>query len=256
MNIKYHHFSKLKSILLCVVFLLFSTSLLSQEISGRVYDDTSVLPGVTVFNSNKKTAVVTNEDGAFTIKAAIGDTLTFQSSFHISQDKIITLAEYRTLLIVELKQKINTLDEVLLSGKEKEFDVEKYNADLSKQIENDIENNPFDYGKAPAGGGVNLLALAKLVISIFKKKPEKEIIYATQTDLIHLFKDDIFFTETLLENTLKIPKQYKNLFLEYCTAKQIEEALLKEENKFQLLDILVVSSNEFRDIVAKYEADK
>ena len=186
MNIKYHHFSKLKNILLCVVFLLFSTSLLSQEISGRVYGDTSVLPGVTVFNSNKKTAVVTNEDGAFTIKAAIGDTLTFQSSFHISQDKIITLAEYRMLLIVELKQKINTLDEVLLSGKEKEFDVDEFNTDLNQQIQNDIKNNPLDYAMAPSGG-INIKNILYLVISLFEKKPEKEIIYATQTDLINLF---------------------------------------------------------------------
>ncbi|RFN59240.1 carboxypeptidase-like regulatory domain-containing protein [Marixanthomonas ophiurae] len=256
MNIKSHLFRTLKNLLFFVGLIFFSTSLLSQEISGRVYDDTSVLPGVTVFNSNNKTAVVTNEDGAFTIKAAVNDTLQFQSSFHESQDKIITLAEYRTILIVELKQKVNTLDEVLLSGEEKEFDVEKYNADLSKQIENDIENNPFDYGKAPAGGGVNLLALVKLVISIFKKKPEEKIIYATQIDLIQLFEKDKFFTETLLENTLKIPKQYKNLFLDYCAAKQIEEALLIEENKFQLLDLLVVSSNEFRDIVKEYEANK
>ncbi|WP_165805983.1 carboxypeptidase-like regulatory domain-containing protein [Marixanthomonas spongiae] len=242
--------------ILLILFGLFSSQLQAQEISGRVYDDASALPGVTVFNSNEKTAVVTNEDGAFTIKATIGDTLTFQSSFHISQDKIITMAEYRTLLIVELKQKVNTLDEVLLSGKEKEFDVEKYNADLSKQIENDIKNNPFDYGKAPAGGGVNLLALVKLAISIFKKKPEKQIIYATQTDLIHLFNEDEFFTETLLESTLKIPKHYKNLFLDYCAAKQIEEDLLKEENKFQLLDILVISSNEFKEILVEYEAGK
>ncbi len=238
-----------------VGLLFISTSLLSQEISGRVYDDTSVLPGVTVFNSNKKKAVVTNEDGEFTIKAAVNDTLQFQSSFHESQKKIITLAEYRTILIVELKQKVNTLDEVLLSGEEKAFDVDEFNVDLNQQIQNDIKNNPLDYGITPSGG-VDLIGLVKLAISIFKKKPEKEIIYATQTDLIHLFEKDDFFTETLLENTLGIPKQYKNLFLEYCAAKKIEETLLKEENKFQLLDILVVSSEEFKEILTEYEADE
>ncbi len=256
MNKKYHHFNILKSLLIFIGFLFFSTSLLSQEISGRVYDDSSVVPGVTVFNANQKTAVVTNEDGAFSIRAVTGDSITFQSAFHESQTKIISLKDYSTILVVELKKKVNTLAEVLLSSKEKEFDLEEYNIDFNAQLQKDRENNPLDYGAAPVNGGVNLMTLVKLAISIFKKKPEKEIIYATQTDLIHLFKEDKFFTQTLLENTLKIPKQYKNLFLDYCAAKQIEESLLKEENKLQLLDLLVVSSNEFRDIIAKYEDDK
>jgi len=246
---------KITQVILFIAIWLLSIPLLSQEISGRVYDNTSVLPGVTVFNSNEKTAVVTNEDGEFSIKAAINDTLQFQSSFHESQEKIITLAEYKTILIVELKQKVNTLDEVLLSGKEKKFNVDEFNTDLNQQIQKDIENNPFKYGTAPAGG-VNLMTLVKLVASIFKKKPEEEVKLVIQTDLINLFKEDKFFTETLLENTLGIPKQYKNLFFEYCSAKQINAELLLEKNKIQLLDILVVSSNEFKDIIAEYERDK
>lgn len=243
----------LSNLLIFVGLLLFSTSILSQTLSGRVYDEnTSVLQGVTVFNKNNKKATVTDENGEFVIQAKVNDTLIFQSSFHQTQQKIASLADFETLLIAELKKEVNTLDEVLLSEKEKEFDAEKYSTNLKKQIKKDIENNPFDYGEAPVGG-INLMTIVKAVISIFKKKPEKEIIYATQTDFIQLFERDEFFNENLLENNLKIPKQYKNLFLDYCAAKEIEESLLKEENKFQLLDILVVSSNEFRDIIAKYE---
>lgn len=124
------------------------------------------------------------------------------------------------------------------------------------QIKNDIKQNPYKY-KPPSSGNIDFIKVASLIVKLFKNKKKKDtpIITITYKAFDSLFKDDDFFNKKLLTNELKIKEVYKNLFFSYCDTKQLDQKLLKKENRVILLDSLFNYSNKFLEIVKKSKKD-
>lgn len=68
-----------------------------------------------------------------------------------------------------------------------------------------------------------------LPVGSTKKVRAPEIVYPSPEDLERLFASDAFFTPKLLSEDLNISEAYKHLFFEYCSAQNIDTALIKQK---------------------------
>ena len=67
-----------------------------------------------------------------------------------------------------------------------------------------------------------------------------------------LFDKSAFFNKQLITENLKIPADKAHLFYDFCEAKQLSSALLKDEKKMQLLEQLVLNSQLFLILLEQY----
>lgn len=208
-----------------ILFQLIYFNTLSQNISGKIYDEKSTAKGIKVYNKNKNNWVYSYEDGTFNIKATVNDTLIFSSIFYHEKQLKILPQHFDTVTVIELAKIVNNLEEVLLTdtGKEKPFNEARYSVKLSNQIKNDIKNNPHLYGLMPSGG-IDLVHLVYLISGFFKKKNKKETAtYTDYKDLDLLFSKKNIFTKKLIVNDFKIPHEFTTLFFDYCASKNIDK---------------------------------
>ncbi|GAA3611618.1 hypothetical protein GCM10022396_30750 [Flavivirga amylovorans] len=226
--------------------------MVSQNITGKVYDKETTVKGIDVFNLSKQTRAYTDDYGSFTMEATIGDTLSFHSIFH--NKKIVKLndSHFNGVVVFELSKTINRLKEILVQNNitPKEFNSTKEKVVIKEQVANDMKRNLHLYDSY-SKYGLDLVRATKLIRSLFKKKKRKNaptapILYK---DLDSLFSNDPFFNEELLTNNLTIPKEHEQLFLSYCEAKELDKKLLKNENKIILLDSMVTYSQAFLKII-------
>ncbi len=97
-----------------LIFLLFigvSGSMLGQEVSGTVIDETGPLPGVSVIVKGTTTGTTTDFDGNYLINANTGDVLVFSYVGYDTLEKTVSGA----VMNVTLKSGV-ALDEVVLIG--------------------------------------------------------------------------------------------------------------------------------------------
>ncbi len=241
---------KLKVLLLFLI----PFSMVSQELVGKIYDEESTVKGATIYNISKAIIRHTNDKGDFKIEASVNDTIIFYSLFHKQQTLKLNKAHFSNTLVIELKKAVNDLDEVMITNnpKEKVFIAKQYKDNFGLQIENDMKERPYLY-KPPPSGNLDFVKIASLIGKLFKSKKTKPtpIITMTYKELDSLFSNNSFFTNKLLTNELKIPKEYKSLFFDYCDAKGINQNLLLKDNQFLLLDKLVNYSQEFLVILSE-----
>ena len=104
--------------LLSAVFMVFCIpGLYAQQrnLHGNVMDENDgPLPGVTIILSNDRTSgTVTDEDGSFTLKASVGDTLTFSCLGY--EDLVMPVNGFRNGKIV-MESSLFTIDELVVIG--------------------------------------------------------------------------------------------------------------------------------------------
>lgn len=239
-----------------LLFFIFPTSVISQNITGKIYDSKTTIKGATIYNTTKNQINHTNDNGYFEIEANINDTIIFYSLFHYQKTLIINETHYTEAIVIELKKKINELDEVLLDNtKLKPFDEKKQNMVIKNQIKNDIKKHPYYYNASNGNIGNALNELTKLIGKLFKTKKPKTlpIINITHKEFDTLFSSNTFFNSKLLINDLQIPENYIPLFFDYCEGQDIDNKLLLEENRFLLLDKLYSCSKAFLKILSDYK---
>jgi hypothetical protein len=228
------------------------TILCAQNIKGKIYDSKGVLNGIKITNTNSNSTTISNDKGEFNIQAKPSDSLVFESMFHEPYTLKILPSHFEDILVIELKTTVNQLDEVMLSNtpKAKPFTAESYQTNLQNQILEDIKKHPYKYSKAPSGN-IDFVAIAKLLGKLFKRKHSKlpNLGPISYKQIDSLFKKDELFNDSLLLNTLNIPKDAKFLFFEYCEAKNISNLLILNNNRLQLLEEFHQSSLEFLSIL-------
>ncbi len=228
--------------------------MVSQNIIGKIYDSESTAKGIQIINITQNIKTFSNENGNFSIKASINDSLQFKSLFH--EEKFIKVSEndYNYTLVIELKKSVNELGEVLLNdgNKTKTFDPIDYTQALTMGIAEDMKKNPYKYQPKASFGGANHFFLIQKLFSLFKKNKEKKetpvkmISFATFDSL---FSNDIFFNEKLLQNHLQVNDTLKPLFFNYCDAQNLDSKLLHKQNQLILLDSLLQYSKRFQKII-------
>ena len=238
-------------ILLCLPFVPYA-----QTLNGKVYDAKAPIKNINVFNKTQNRVTVTNEDGNFSIEAKVNDSILFQSIFYHNKTIVLKDFHFNGVAVFELKEILTELDEVEVKAEPEQpvFKEETYNVELQNILKEDIKNNPHLYKPAGATYGVDFVYLIGAVVKLFAKdkpkKPNYHPISYTQMD--SLFNKSSFFNEQLITENLKIPSDKKYLFYDFCEAKQISSKLLKDENKMQLLEELVLNSQLFLILLEQY----
>ncbi len=251
----------MRQLILIMSLLCLPLELEAQTLKGKVYDATSKVKNIKVFNETQKRVTATNAEGSFSIIAKVNDTLLFESIFY--HPKVIILKDYHfeDIFVFELKKIVNELDEVEIKTEPEQsiFEEEAYNLELQNFILEDIKNNPDLYEREKEiYAGVDFVYLIGVVVKLLKRKTPKfkSKIYqpVTYKQMDSLFDNSSFFNEQLMTKNLKIPKDKTNLFYDFCGAKYISSELLKDENKMQLLEQLVLNSQLFLILLEQYGA--
>ncbi|WP_133085451.1 peptidase associated/transthyretin-like domain-containing protein [Winogradskyella aurantia] len=239
-----------------ILFLSCNYTMLSQTLMGKVYDATSTVKGVKVFNKTQNSLTATNEDGDFSIPARVGDTLAFESLFHHPKVEILESFHFEKTAVFELKTIINTLDEVEIKSEPEQpvFEEDTYNIELQTLIQEDIKRNPGLYMPQGSQYGVDFIYLIGQVAKLFTGKRSKIPTFRPMTyrQLDSLFENSSFFNKRLLDESLQIPQDKRQLFLDFYAAKQPSSELLKDGKKMELLEDLVLNSQLFLMLLEQY----
>ncbi|WP_073086095.1 hypothetical protein [Winogradskyella jejuensis] len=242
--------------LLLFLFFSFSISLWSQEVNGIVYDAESRVKGVKVLNITQKILTTTNDQGEFTLKAKVSDTLSFQSIFYKPIFTIVKADYFEGTYVFELQKIINELDPVNIKDKPKAklFGEAAFNANMKQIIALDKKKEPQKYTAAPKYG-LDFIQVAKLIGKLFKKKKKPTPNTITYNQYKLLFETNNFFTKKMLTEDLKVPEQYQSLFYEFLESKSILESKLDYNQRLILLDDFTQYAQEFIIIVEMAEEE-
>lgn len=229
-------------------FLISSCIFAQNSVVGKIYGKKDVVKYIKVLNTTQGVITFSDEEGNFEINAIENDSISFSSSFYETKKIIVNKTHLNEIYVFHLKEKINELYEVVVRSepKFKEFDVKEFNLELRNQIKEDIKRNPHKYG---ASENIVINKVISFIGMLLKKKEVEYIRTITYEEFETLFKKSTFFNEAFLRKELKIPKDYKYLFFEFCEAKKIDSKKLEEKNNFLLLDDLMRASNEFITII-------
>ncbi len=236
-----------------------SQSVVAQIITGTVYDDKDVVEGILVKNVTTRMVTLTNGEGHFKIDASVQDSISFQGLTH--EEKILILKEGITYtdIVVELTRKINQLDEVIVK-KEVAFEFEKkeFTNTFENQIKKHTELYPeqYEFNSNP-NANLNFVNIGKRLWKLITKEKRKTppFVPIKLEEYIGLFKEDEIINDTFLTETVKIPLEFKPLFIDYCISKNVDSELLKEKNKFLLIEEFINLGAAFLEMLESEEED-
>ena len=233
-------------------FILLSLSFVafSQEkrviLRGKLMYRNSNVIAANVINNSNQNNTITDTNGEFEILAGVGDEIIFSSvEFKIRTVRISKQIMKKNRLVVEVNEKVNFLDEVVISPentdkfldlKEEEFKKVDYIDDKSTSVDNEIIRQNQLYR------GINIVNVAKLLAKVVKEsKMEKEIKISPSKALPLVFDKKFFINDLGLKNFEIIT------FLESMDNKQEIKNLLKKNKEFELIEYLFNESKKFKN---------
>jgi len=241
----------MKRRLLVLVLFVTITNLVAQDgdrnlLRGTViYRDINV-PGLDVINITAENATITDEDGDFTIAVKLGDQLAFTAVNY--QIQIVTITKEilaRNRLVIDVKEKVTELDEVVVSPEDQEKFVNLKNEEFKKvEYEQDRTSDFVNVAQSQIEGGMqNGINFVNIFKALLKSKKDKKDTNVPQlklsTVLRQVYEDDFFVTD------LGLSQDKIDAFLLYCDDKIPSQDLLKKDNEFQLIDFLVTHSKTY-----------
>lgn len=222
----------------------------AQSIKGFIYDNEAPITGAKIINRTQNILSYSDDKGVFQIEAQVNDVLVINSYFHSQEFISINASHFKEEMVIELKKITNELDPVEVNQiKEKMFDSIGLSTNTARQGQIAFKKRTFGSGEnlQPT---LDLIAVAKLIGNLFKKKKsEPDVVYLAPEDLIILFETNTYFNQKYLTIQLDIPKPYQQLFFDYCSAQQLNATILKKENEFMLVDVLLTHSEAFKKIL-------
>ena len=231
---------------LCVGNMLSAQQDYRTWLRGKVLYQDSNVAAANVLNTTSEKATITDDNGNFAIEVQLNDELIFSSvQYEIRAIVITKEILQRNRLVIDVREKITQLDEVVISPnrpeaflnvKEEEFKQFDYTADKSTRVENELLRQNQLYN------GVDFVNIFKLLYkSLRPESSEDKTFDFAPSDVIRQIYPDIFFT-----SQLNIDPDEIELFLQYCDDRIETKDLLKRENEFQLMDFLIKQSEKFR----------
>lgn len=243
--------------LFLLLFLGFSSVVLSQTMTGTVYDDKEVVEGVLVKNLHTRMATLTNNEGRFEINASAQDSISFQIFTHDIQLLVLKEGVDYTNIVVELTRKVNQLDEVILQKEVMPvFKKQEFANTFENQMQKNIELYPelYEFNSNP-NNNLNFVNIGKRLWKLIKKDRAKPppFVPITLEQYILLFREDAVINNTFLTETVKIPLEFKPLFIDFCISKNIDSQLLQEKNRFLLIEEFINRGKDFLDLLESEE---
>jgi len=235
-----------------VIFILLSFSFVafSQEkrviLRGKLMYRNSNVIAANVINNTNQNNTITDTNGEFEILDGVGDEIIFSSvEFKIRTVKITGEIMKKNRLVVEVNERVNFLDEVVISPdntdkfldlKEEEFKKVDYTDDKSTAVENEIIRQNQLYR------GINIVNVAKLLAKVLRDGKMEEEIKLTPSKALPLVFDKNFFVSDLGLKNFEIIG-----FLELMDKKQEIKSLLKKNKEFELIEYLFNESKKFKN---------
>ncbi|MEC3965373.1 carboxypeptidase-like regulatory domain-containing protein [Flagellimonas halotolerans] len=216
-----------------------------QMLRGKVLYRSSNVPNENVINSTSGIATITDDNGEFMIAVKEGDQLVFTAVNYQLEVVTVTpeiLANNR--LVVEVDEKVQELDEVVvtpenqerfLQVKNEDFKEFNYGIDRGTEVEN-IANSQITRGMKD---GLNFVNIFRALFKPQEVNGQQRAPLKVSEVLRHVYDDEFFVVD------LKLPQDKIDAFLLYCDDKIPSQTLLRKENEFQLIDFLVTQSKDF-----------
>lgn len=242
----------MKQIFTLALITFFTTFSWSQDndrviLRGKVlYRDVNV-PNENVINSTSEMATITNDNGEYQIRVKVGDELVFSAlNYQLEIVKITEEILKRNRLVIEVKEKVTELEEVVVTPENQERFLEMQNSKLEEKFEYDtdrsseVENIALSQQQRGMRDGLNFVGLFKALLKSTKKDKIEEREPLKVSDVMRQVYDDEFFVMDL-----NLPQDKIDAFLYYCDTRMPAQSLLKKENEFELIDFLVTHSKTF-----------
>lgn len=235
------------SFFLLLSWMSFSQSPSQTWLHGKVLYLNNNVIAANVINNSTQQATITNENGEFSIKVALGDQLIFSSlQYQIKAVQIDEEILKKNRLVVEVNEKVTELSEVVvgpentekfLALKEEEFKSYDYLNDKSTRVQNTIMQ------KDQLTKGINFVNIFKAISKSLSNKSTETANNSKfkPSDLIRQLYEDSFFVESL-----GIPQNEIGSFLLLCDDELPSQSLLKKNQEFQLIDFLVKQSQRYK----------
>ena len=235
-----------------LIFFLLSFSFItfSQEkrviLRGKLMYRNSNVIAANVINNSNQNNTITDTNGEFEILAGVGDEIIFSSvEFKIRTVRITKEIIKKNRLVVEVNEKLNFLDEVVIGPentekfldlKEEEFKKVDYLDDKSTAVENEIIRQNQLYR------GINIVNIAKLLAKVIRESNMEQEIKLTPSKALPLVFDNNFFINDLGLKDFEIIT-----FLELMDNKKEIKSLLKKNKEFELIEYLFNESKKFKN---------
>ena len=230
-----------------------SHTVVGQSITGAIYDDKAIVEGVVVKNLSTKMATISTKEGRFEISARAQDSISFEIFTHDHKLMVLKEGVSYTDIVIELTRKVNELDEVIIKKEVKPvFKKEEFADTFESQLQKHIELYPeqYEFNSNP-NNNLNFVNIGKRLWRLIKKEKSKPppFVPIKLEEYIGLFKEDAVINDRFLIETIKIPFEFKPLFIDFCVSKNVDSELLKEKNKFLLIDEFINLGKEFKEVL-------
>lgn len=212
-------------------------------IMGQVMYRSSNVVNEHVINTSSEEMVITDENGRFQIHVAIGDELVFMAVNYELKHLIITQEILNTnRIVVEVTEKVNLLDEVVVSPenrakflalKNEEFKQYVYEIDRGTKVDN-IAQPMHIRGMRD---GVDFVKIFKALLK--NKNKDKRPIFKL-SEVLRAVYDDEFYV-----NNLYLSVDMIDDFLAFCDQQAPDRSLMLKKNEFELLQFLVEQSQSY-----------
>lgn len=233
-----------------VLFLSFVGQVFGQEraflLKGKVMHFTAVVPNENVININTTEATATNSLGEFAIPVQIGDELLFTAINYELQRIVITADILESgMLVVSVKEKIQQLEEVVVSPQELEQFVNLREEEFKRFYYEPDGTEPFENVALSDNvkgmqNGINFVNIFNAIFRKERKEKGVQTLVMQPSGVLRQVYDESFFTEKLL-----LPKNQIDAFLFYCDDQLEDKSLLTKKREFELLDFLIKESQKF-----------
>ena len=192
----------IKHILFYFIFVFSLISVCGQEqrilLRGKLLYRNNNVIAANVVNNTAQLNTITNQDGEFEIFVRTNDEIIFSSVQYKIKSVIISEKNIKNnRIVVEVNERINFLDEVVVSPenqekfldlKEEEFKRINYLNDKSTKIQNQLIN------KTQLVDGINFINIAKVISNNFSDKSEVEKRNLLPSDVLPYIFENGFFT--------------------------------------------------------------
>ncbi|WP_396165371.1 hypothetical protein [Flavobacterium sp.] len=235
---------KIKITLFLLCFGYFQNSF-SQSIKGKVISNKLPIHNVEVINTNSKEVINTNQEGAFEIKAATGNWITFyHKDYDVVKIYVDSLFDFNKSLDIELFQKSTKIEEVKVEKKQS----------LTKGMKYGMPVIPYNKPSVSFSDGtvntpVDFIQVFGLIKKLFKNK-NKVAFKPKEPVQFRTFTAQSYSNEFLMKS-LKLKQEEIEEFLNYCSFDSKSKEAVENMNRMTLLQFLIEKSEEFKKLHQK-----
>lgn len=226
--------------------LLFSTTMFSQVLKGKVQEENENIVGVLVVNLSNQKETLTDQKGKFSIEAQEGDLLIFDSSFIYKKRYLVEKEDFKKEIIIPLESKPLEIEQVevekinfsavelgILQKDPKKYTVEErrlYTAQTERHI----------------GGLINLITgrtkMLKKLDAI--KKENKKVHHIKQTaeeefivNQAGIQKEDVgeFLYYFIYNIEKELPKKHRATYIYSLTKEELNYAIISLAKEYNQL---------------------